>query len=513
MNAKHNPCMRSSRRLLLLGALFCAQLLPAQDLWRGGRNVAGVAQGPETGHFAGAALFGKFTSGEFRSPSHGKTLFATGVAAESESRFQNLYLAGNFGFELDYGTQMMGSMFTAPGYYPVDMLEFTPGPKVRQTYDIGGALAWKNSSRWTPGTAVRFRGVNYAKRKDLRHTTYRQELELAPSVHYRGEGWQAGLSLVFEKTSEFIKAEQVGEAPIDPYMAFLDKGIRYGTLEIWDGNGTHLNETGVNQFPVKEYTWGFAVQASLGEALYGDFEFDWTSGQVGEKGYTWFRFPGHKLSAQIVWTLPSATGVHSLQAAVEWFRQSNYETVLEKSTHGGVTTPEEYGSRRIFQRMGLEAGPSWSFSHKKGWGLGSSLQLIQARDRSTLMYPYLDNDESLVMRWSVQGRVPLGNFLLQAGALAGCKIGEHRHTVEVADPSLGLSSTPYRLQDWWDREQEANDATRIQLMLSVRYNFVLGHSAPLYLEAGCNWLHAFDIQLLSGSDRQTTYLKLGYNFN
>ena len=62
--------------------------------------------------------------------------------------------------------------------------------------------------------------------------------------------------------------------------------------------------------------------------------------------------------------------------------------------------------------MNYTIAPSWQYVNHHGWGLGSTVRLIKARDRSTLMYPYLDNDESTVLRWSVQGRVPLGAFAL-----------------------------------------------------------------------------------------------------
>lgn len=509
MNAKHRPCMKT-KLFLMLGALFCAQLVPAQESWREGRNVAGVAQGDETGHTAQAGLFGKYTSGGFRAPSMGKSLITAGVAAQSESRFKNLYLTGNFGFELVHGSQMMGSMFAEPGYYPVDLLEFTPGTKVRQTYDIGGGLAWKNDSRWTPGATARFRGVNYAKRKDLRHTTYRQEIEVAPSVLYRGDSWKAGVSLVFEKTSEQIRAEQVGADPVEPYMAFLDKGIRYGVIQVWDGSGIHLKESGVDGFPVKEYTWGAAVQGEWGDFLYADLEMVWSRGQVGEKGYTWFQFPGQKISAKVIGIVPSASGAHVLRADFSWFAQDNYEVVVDKVTQGGVTTPVTYGNNRIFQRRTLEASTAWEFTHRKDWSLGAEILVTRGRDRCSIMYPFLDNDESTEMLISVQGRVRLGAFDLAAALMGGSIIGTRGHVVDNADPSLGVSSVPYRLQEWWDKEQEVTDAPRLGLTLALRYNLPI--KVPLYIEAGCNWVHAFGVKLLPGCDRQTSYLTLGYSF-
>ena len=399
-------------------------------------------------------------------------------------------------------------MFTQPGFYPVDVLEFTPGTKIRQTYDIGGGLAWKSAGRWTFGGTVAFEGINYAKRKDLRHTTYRQDLEIVPSVHYQGDKVQIGLSAIFQKNSEFITAEQVGQAKADPYMAFLDKGMRYGTMQVWDGSGTHLKEPGVDRFPVKQYAFGAALQASIGETLYADVEVLRSKGEVGEKGYTWFRFPGNSIEAKIIYTLHASDFTHIIRADGSFEYLENYETVLDKVTVGGVTTPAEYGSNRIFRHEGYDAELSYKLLHHNGWMAGTSVELEGNWDFGTLMYPYYDDDRARHLHWKLMGMVPVGKFTIQAGGLFICKVGEHSHVVDVADPKVGITSRPYRLTDWWDRETEAADATRFALSGAVRYSFGPG----LYAEAGCTWMHALGIQILSGSDRQTTYLKFGYKF-
>ena len=263
MNAKHSLCM-SKRLLLILGAVLCAQSLQGQDAWHEGRNVAGLAGAEASEKPSQATLFGKFTSGDFRNWSQGKTLWSAGATASSEIQLKDMVMVGSFGFTQEYGTQMMGSMFTNPGYYLVDVVEFTPGSKSRQTYNLDGGIAWKNGGRWIPGFTAHFQGINYAKRKDLRHTTYRQELEVVPSVLYQGEGWRIGASYIFEKNSEFIQAEQVGPARADSYYALLDKGMRYGAYQAWDGSGIHLAEPGVDRFPVQETAHGGSLQFSLG---------------------------------------------------------------------------------------------------------------------------------------------------------------------------------------------------------------------------------------------------------
>ncbi|MBR4734648.1 MAG: hypothetical protein IK052_01015 [Bacteroidales bacterium] len=499
----------TSSAMVILGALLCALPLSAQSLWEEGRNIAGEAAGADIGHNADAHIGGKFTSGDFRSPSMGKTLWTGEVKTEAVSSYQDLYLKGDFGFELVHGTEMMGSMFTEPGLYPVDVLEFTPGTKVKQTYSIGGGFAWKNGSRWTPGVSARFCGINYAKRKDLRHTTYRQEFEIVPSVHYKGEGFQIGLSAILDRNSEFITAEQVGQAKAESYMAFLDKGMRYGTLQAWDGSGIHLKEAGVDRFPVKQLSFGAALQGSIGDLLYADIEYLRSNGEVGEKGYTWFRFPSSEISAKVILTLRSKEATHLIRADYDWFYLDNYETVLEKQTsEGGVTTPREFGSNRIFRNRYFSVSPSYRIIHSRGWAAGTAVRLENDRKLGTFMYPFYDDDRSLHMSWMLNGMVPVWRFILSGNFMLKCKIGEHTHVVDTADPSLGTTSTPTRLQDWWNREQEADDATQFMLGGSVRYNIGLG----MYVEAGCTWRHAFNITLLPGCDRQTTYLKFGYNF-
>ena len=508
MNAKHNLSI-SRLGLLLLGVVLCAQPLPGQEFWHEGRNVAGLVSAYTSGKSAEATLFGQFTSGGFRTLSEGKTLWSAGAAAQAETHFQDLVLVGNFGFTQEFGSQMMGSMFTKPGYYPVDVLEFTPGSKSKQTYDIAGGLAWKNGSRWIPGMTARFQGINYAKRKDLRHTTYRQELELTPSLLYNGGRWRLGASYIFEKTSEFIQAEQIGPAKAESYYAFLDKGMRYGAYQAWDGSGIHLSEPGVDRFPVKETTHGAALQFSLGERLYADTELLWSGGEVGEKGYTWFRFPSLEWNWKVLYSFTRGSSRHSFRVTSHWKSLQLNEYVIEKVSAGGVTTPSVLGNNRVYSSRESSGEIGYTWERDNGLLLEATLYIDRNKDLSTVMYPFMDLDGGTHLFCSVKTEIPLGQqWLLKAGVLSGG--GAYSENISKAtDDSVIVNTLPTRMEDWWELEQEVSDAVRLDVSLALRYTLP---RFPLYFEAGCDFTHAFGVTLAPGTNRQTSYILIGYKY-
>ena len=508
MKAKNS--LSTGRRCLLAAAgwLLAALSLGAQEPWREGRNVSGLSFYDHSG--AKAVLGGSFTSGGFRNPSDAPSVWSAGASASAERHFHDMVFTGDFSFRLQSMKDAMGSMFTKPGFYPVDLLEFTPGQKTMQTYGIGGGFAWK-AGAWIPGATFRFEGINYAKRKDLRHTTYRQEFEAVPSVLYNGGAWRLGLSAILGRNSEFIQAEQVGSATAESYYAFLDKGMRYGTYQVWDGSGTHLADAGVDRFPVKQLVAGGALQGSLGDVLYADAEYRYSWGMAGEKGYDWFYFPGHDILGKVIWNIPSGGGVHVLRAEADWSRVESYETVLRRETEGGVTTPRLFGNNRVYAGRSLAGRLGYKFCAADGWEVEANGGLCRNKDLSTLMYPYSDLDESLVLDWQARAHVPIGPVELEAGLTGRHKVGEHRHVIEI-DRSIGLVSEPFRLVEWWDWEQEVADIFCLGATLELRYNFTIAGKHAFWAEAGCSYLRAFGVVLAPGNYRQTTHLTIGYNF-
>ncbi len=509
MKAKYSLSM-SRMVLLLAGAVLCALPLSAQEVWREGHNIGGLTL--YEGNRAEASLGGSFTSGGFRLPSEAASLWQTGAQARTESHYKDLLFVGAFSFDVRHGKDMMGSMFTLPGYYPIDVLEFTPGPKTRQTYGLGGGMALKTGSRWIPGFTLQFQGINYSKRKDLRHTTYRQELQFSPSIFYNGDRWKAGAALILDKNSEFIQAEQIGTATAETYLAFLDKGKRYGILEAWDGGGIHLADPGVDRLAVNQLFWGLMAQVSLEERLFGEVEYSHSAGHVGEKGYTWYRFPGEDMKGKALWNISGKKGVHTLGADVSWSIIHNFESVIDRVTTGGVTVPAEYAGNHIYEKRTLTAGTSYGYESGAGWGLSALASVNLERDLGTYMFPYLNYDASTVVNLALAGHGNLGPFTLEGGVSFRQEVDEDHDIIDSDEEEDGVLTFPSRLDYWWDAEEEYSDISLLGVYLNLRYNFMINRKFAFFVEAGCSLSHAFGVILLPGSNRQSTHLTFGYNF-
>ena len=531
MNAKRLRSILLISSLLLIfpgGGAFAQGAGPyfQGDPFLRGRNLCGVGTMPSgyvpEGAYraSSASLYTTTEQGDFRPGYSSSEIWRFGAEARTDGFYGpkgKTFLTGSFGFEQMQGKDMMTSMFINPGYYPIDVLEFTPGDKLLQTYRFGGGIARSLTDRWRVGGRMDFTSQNYAKRKDIRHTNYALDLAVSPSVLYTGDVLRLGLSGVFRKTSESIEAEQVGAATAETYMAFFDKGLRYGTLQAWDGSGIHLAEAGVNRLPVREFSYGAAAQLAW-NTVYLDGEYLRTSGSVGEKGFDWYRFPGHRVAANAVWK----NRVCRFSFHLGWMSQALEESVLDKVNTGGVTLPTVYGWNLVSRRRQLDLVPTLvlSFGRPALRSLTFGYVSVIKDEQASPSYPYTDSWHAALHR--VHGTVALGlpfggawerfGLTLGARALWGSDRSQGLEPVipgeveEYATPA----TEPTRLLSDWVRKREYMLATALELSSSVSYRFA---AVPgLAVSADAAWLHAARIEYLPGNNRLTATLRLSYNF-
>ena len=258
MNRRILTCLAT----LLVTALSQAQTYDQawhSNPWNDGKGATGIRLSEASGAYAES--YGSFITGGLRSASEAASAWTAGVKTAAVRHFARFSAAGSFGYEQMWGEDMCGSMLVRPGFYPVDIYEFTPGSKVRQTYDMTGDLSIDLSPSWRAGVGTRFTSANYAKRKDLRHTTYLLDLALQPGIQYHRGRFAVALNYILSKNGETVRAEQVG-TKVASYDAFLDKGLYYGTGQLWTGSGIHLDEAGVSGFPLSEWLQGGSLQLS-----------------------------------------------------------------------------------------------------------------------------------------------------------------------------------------------------------------------------------------------------------
>lgn len=512
MKRSNNHYMSDMKRiyisclLLSFAAIVAAQqsdydLIERRNAWNAGVNVTGILTDSVTASYA--ELYGNSRHGDFRDYSEADRSLNAGALAKSITHLKNYSLTGSFSFDHTTGKNMCGSMFIHPGYYPIDALEFTPGRKDLQTYSFTGGIAVNVNSHWRAGGKIDFTSANYTKRKDLRHTNYRLDLKVTPSVMYHSGDYAVGLSYIFAKNTESIDAEVIGTAETS-YYAFLDKGLMYGAYEAWDGSGTHLSESGIDGLPVKEITHGVAAQFQW-KAAYADIAYTHSSGSVGEKETIWFEFPTHRIASHLSYSFRQGGSTHFLRLNLEWSHQTNNENVVGKVTESGVTTTNVYGSTRIFERNTFSVHPEYELVHPDG-ELRLGAVVSSQKRMMTQMYPYVVSQDMMCCRTYISGVRHLNKFDLKAGA--GFSIGNFTESEQTLDTEMEAGGLPYRLTDYYNLQNEYATAPRLTLNLGLRYKF----HRNLYAEIQAGYTHGMNLLYIGGSHRWSETVKLGYVF-
>lgn len=468
--------------------------------WNEGVNAAGIRRDSMSRSYA--EIFGRKDSGGWMDYSASDDSWTFGARTESIRHFDKISFAGGFSYSYFDGKEMCGSMFTRPGYYPVDILEFTPGRKIREDYAFTGALSAVLGERWTGGLKIDFEANNYAKRKDLRHKNKRLNFELAPGILYHGGNWAVGAAYLFGKNSERVEAEEIGTSA-ESYQAFFDKGLAYGMLERWDGNGIHLNETGITGFPIKEITHGVSVQGDWGPC-YVEVTYRHRHGESGEKDTYLHDFTTSQVTARGNAIFAAPRAFHTLRLRFDWRTQENEESILRRETVNGIQTVFYLGSLPVFARRALELDGEYEWQQGRT-DLRAGLGYEKSNRRSTLFYPYVKEADLYAVTAFVRDRIICRQWEFSGGA--DFRRGGFSEDAFEEETPLEPGPYPLQLTDYYNYTNEYLTAPRLGVELGVRRNI-----RQFYIDLSARYEHGFNLTFVPRAHRVAVLLAIGYNF-
>lgn len=497
------------KRILIFLLLIAATGAVAQDRfdqtwrrnpWNASLNAAGIRL-DSISHSYAEAYFTK-ENGGMTSHSSSDNSWNAGVRTESIRHLKRVSFAGGFNYDYFDGRNMCGSMFTVPGYYPVDILEFTPGRKIRESYNFQAAMSAELNPHWLAGFDARFEARNYAKRKDLRHKNTRLDFEFAPGILYRAGRFAAGASYIVGIDNEKLEAEEIGSTP-ESYKAFFDRGLRYGSLQLWESNDLHLTTSGVSGFPVRETTQGAAVQAQYGP-LFAEAAYRNRQGRTGEGGTIWHEFATDNFTADAVVTLGNSLSRHYVRLGMEWESLDNRENIITYETVNGVSTPHIHGSTPIFGRRSLDLNGEYEWKREQmDWRIGATY--TQLNRESTLMYPCVKEQR---MHWQTVWSTFLYRFgAWEATVAADFRKGSFSEKERVSEAPAAPGDYPSQLTEYYLYENEYLTAPRLGVGLAVRRNI-----RRFYVDLTARCEHGFDLQYVPQANRIAATLSVGYNF-
>lgn len=506
--------MKKYRHIIFIW-IFISSTLSAQNydrversnLWNSGDNITGITMDSISVSYA--ELYGKYEAGGFRQYSEASSGWNAGAIAKTIIHLDKLSMKGSFSFEHFQGKDMSGSMFIRPGYYPIDAIEYTPGGKTLQTYAFDGGLSYELNPEWRIGVNLDFLSANYAKRKDLRHTNYLLDLMLSPAFMFHRDDFAVGGNLLLGTNSESVEPEVVG-TKITDFDAFLDKGLRYGLEESWDGAGLHLDEPGVRGLPLSELCLGIGGQMSW-KGLYGELRYLYAKGKAGEKDFIWYRFPSHKLGLKLGYKLQDKANWHFLRLGFDFVDLVNNEYIIEKESIGGVINAITYASNKIYERRGFALAPEYEFINKSKlykdliWSLRWNANLSLLNEISAQKYPYIIVGNTLNLATSLEGSLEVWD--LDLGLIFGYEQGKY---VEETKTLLSVPSgnEPTKIDAYTNHWIDYVCAPKVSAGLSIKYSFYKG----LYAKADVQYLRGFNLNHIPNGNRWNVALRFGYDF-
>lgn len=465
--------MKSRFNACILGLLFPV-LLQGQEIGLLRLNPENMESRTQ------AALWGGIEEGGFRPAYEAPFLWKAGAEAKLARHGEQSSWIGSLSFEQKTGQNMTSSLLLEPGYYPIDLLEFSKGTKSRQTVRVEGGFMADLGYEWMAGVKATLQAAHAGKRQEVPHTSFGMDVQLEPALTFVMDD-DMGIVTSYRVR---LRTEDIKATADSPQALFLDQGLRYGTYLAPDGNRT---------FQVREITHGFDEQFRSPDLSFG-MGLHWKRGQVGENG-NGYRFPGSTLDLFFEQPLLTERADHLYRISY----QRQRDQLRAVAGDGGLLS--------LSDRVGRSAHLKYEVRFLDGFLRCLSLDVDgeQWSERSLQVAPQ-DYTRRYGMAANFLSTLSFGPVDLDLVLMTGKGFWRGRGKIDQPEKE----DAPLRLKDDWLKKSDYILAPRMQMGGALTYNFRSIYG--LFVRLDVLWHHAFIVSYLPGKNREIITLKAGYNF-
>ena len=203
----------------LKACLFCL-LVP---VLLQGQEIGVLRMNLDTVGFKGtAAIRGGVEEGGFR-PIHAASFqWTAGAEAKVVNHGEHSSWTGALSFDQMMGQYKNGngySMLLDPDYFPLDIVEFSPGTKSRQSFSLEGGFLTDFGYDWAAGVKASVQGAYTSKRREIPHKDLALTVQLEPTLTFvMDEDMGLVSTYIARFRTENLKADAAGadgnETPI-----------------------------------------------------------------------------------------------------------------------------------------------------------------------------------------------------------------------------------------------------------------------------------------------------------
>lgn len=505
-------------------------LLKSSNAWLTAPNAAGLTQW-KGGHITSARLSLVSQDGGFADYYEAPKAFT--LKAEVESFYQlspRISLYGRMAYDNVAARHAGGSFFFAPQHMPFDIVEDSltnTGRKHTDIYQLTGAISGTLPKGIAIGAKVELTAANYAKYKDLRHKNNVLDLTATAGLLVPvGSILNVGGHFAYRRNTENVRFATYGNSD-KVYKSLVNYGAFIGKIEQFGENGyTDQNR----EMPFLSEHTGGGIQTELHFsptlALYNAFDFAYQKGYYGKKSsYTlsYNQHKGHEYGYQgrLTWQASGATHHLTAQLSIDNLTDygNSYRADVDKTT--GASHYNYYSPLKLSNKVWIDL----TIAYRGAYGRTPHLPLLDVtvgmhqwqRKQTAYVYPYFRRQHIRQNEWFAQGAYNAslkGGILTPAVAFVYSKGSGKPFTDGTFATPSDRQSPPPQMETYLMREYLCHTTPQYSLRLSMRYAFLLHHTAmKIYAEGGWQ-LHKANTHdnFLDARQRRMLWFTVGCQF-